>query len=64
MEAVSLCHERHSKSVPEMSWECVLKEKAEDVMHALQFPYLGEPPRSRPVDHEIPRNEDFFVRNH
>lgn len=52
------------KSVPEMSWECVLKEKAEDVMHALQFPYNGESPRSRLVDHEITRNEDFFVRNH
>ncbi|KAK3400270.1 Oxidoreductase, molybdopterin-binding domain-containing protein [Sordaria brevicollis] len=46
------------------SWQYVLKEKAEDMVHVLQFPYNGEPPGDRLVSTEITRNEDFFVRNH
>jgi sulfite oxidase len=32
--------------VPDESWETVLKEKHEDMLHLLQFPYNGEPPKS------------------
>ncbi|KAL1304367.1 hypothetical protein AAFC00_003370 [Neodothiora populina] len=52
------------KSIPDISWEYVQKEKAPDMIHVLQFPYNGEPPRDRLVETEITRNEDFFVRNH
>ena len=31
--------------IPEISWDYVLKEKAADMIHVLQFPYNGEPPR-------------------
>lgn len=34
------------------------------MIHVLQFPYNGEPPRSRLVETEITGNRDFFVRNH
>jgi sulfite oxidase len=27
------------------SWDIVKKEKSEDMIHVLQFPYNGEPPR-------------------
>ena len=27
------------------SWDYVKKEKSEDMIHVLQFPYNGEPPR-------------------
>lgn len=33
------------KGVPEISWEYVQKEKSPDMLHVLQFPYNGEPPR-------------------
>jgi len=33
------------KNVPAESWETVLEEKAKDMVHILQFPYNGEPPR-------------------
>jgi len=29
----------------ESSWDYVKKEKSEDMIHVLQFPYNGEPPR-------------------
>jgi hypothetical protein len=29
----------------DISWKYVLKEKSEDMIHVLQFPYNGEPPR-------------------
>jgi len=29
----------------ENSWDYVKKEKSEDMIHVLQFPYNGEPPR-------------------
>jgi hypothetical protein len=33
------------KNLPDISWKHVLKEKSEDMIHVLQFPYNGEPPR-------------------
>jgi sulfite oxidase len=35
--------------LPDISWKYVLKEKSEDMIHVLQFPYNGEPPRDRLV---------------
>lgn len=32
-------------NMPDISWEYVKKEKSEDMIHVLQFPYNGEPPR-------------------
>ncbi|KAJ9142947.1 Nitrate reductase 1 [Pleurostoma richardsiae] len=52
------------RSIVDKSWETVLKEKSKDMIHVLQFPYNGEPPRRRLVDTEITTNEDYFVRNH
>jgi sulfite oxidase len=33
------------KDLPDISWKYVQKEKSEDMIHVLQFPYNGEPPR-------------------
>jgi sulfite oxidase len=33
------------KNIPDESWEIVQKEKPKDMLHLLQFPYNGEPPR-------------------
>jgi sulfite oxidase len=33
------------KSVPEESWLRVIQEKHPDMLHLLQFPYNGEPPK-------------------
>ncbi|KAK3712954.1 hypothetical protein LTR37_008839 [Vermiconidia calcicola] len=52
------------KDAPEISWKYVQKEKSEDMLHVLQFPYNGEPPRSRLVETELTNNKDHFVRNH
>ncbi|OAG00100.1 molybdopterin binding oxidoreductase [Paraphaeosphaeria sporulosa] len=52
------------KNQPEISWKYVQEEKSADMIHVLQFPYNGEPPRERLVKTEITPNEDFFVRNH
>lgn len=35
------------KDLPAISWKYVQKEKSEDMLHVLQFPYNGEPPRVR-----------------
>lgn len=35
------------ENVPDISWDYVQKEKSEDMLHVLQFPYNGEPPRVR-----------------
>ncbi|MCJ1479100.1 hypothetical protein MMC13_007784 [Lambiella insularis] len=50
--------------VPAESWDIVKEEKAEDMIHVLDFPYNGEPPRDRLVQTTLTRNEDHFVRNH
>ncbi|KAI4799716.1 molybdopterin binding oxidoreductase [Aureobasidium sp. EXF-8845] len=52
------------KDLPDISWDYVKKEKSEDMIHVLQFPYNGEPPRDRLVETEITDNKDHFVRNH
>ncbi|KAH8204401.1 hypothetical protein TruAng_001452 [Truncatella angustata] len=52
------------KDLPDISWKYVLEEKSEDMIHVLQFPYNGEPPRKRLVETEITSNKDHFVRNH
>jgi sulfite oxidase len=52
------------KDLPDISWKYVLKEKSPDMIHVLQFPYNGEPPRDRLVKSEITPNPDHFVRNH
>lgn len=31
--------------MPHESWEIVKEEKADDMIHILEFPYNGEPPR-------------------
>lgn len=33
------------KDIPDISWKYVQKEKSPDMIHVLQFPYNGEPPR-------------------
>ncbi|KAH7054419.1 Oxidoreductase, molybdopterin-binding domain-containing protein [Macrophomina phaseolina] len=33
------------ENLPDISWKYVLKEKSPDMIHVLQFPYNGEPPR-------------------
>ncbi|KAH8814943.1 Oxidoreductase, molybdopterin-binding domain-containing protein [Xylogone sp. PMI_703] len=53
-----------TKNIPAESWYFVETEKAPDMIHVLQFPYNGEPPRDRLVSTLITRNEDHFVRNH
>ncbi|KAF2117113.1 Oxidoreductase, molybdopterin-binding domain-containing protein [Lophiotrema nucula] len=50
------------QDLPDISWKYVLKEKSPDMIHVLQFPYNGEPPRDRLT--AITPNPDFFVRNH
>jgi len=52
------------KNLPSISWEYVLKEKSPDMIHVLQFPYNGEPPRDRLVSTPITPNNDHFIRNH
>ncbi|KAF2084796.1 sulfite oxidase [Saccharata proteae CBS 121410] len=52
------------ENVPEISWRYVQQEKSKDMIHVLQFPYNGEPPRERLVKSEVTSNKDFFVRNH
>ncbi|PQE29127.1 oxidoreductase molybdopterin binding domain-containing protein [Rutstroemia sp. NJR-2017a BBW] len=52
------------RDIPAESWLFVEKEKSPDMIHVLQFPYNGEPPRDRLVESVITANEDHFVRNH
>jgi len=51
-------------NVPEESWERVLEEKHPDMLHLLQFPYNGEPPKSLLTKEPVTPNELHFVRNH
>ncbi|RDW78059.1 molybdopterin binding oxidoreductase [Coleophoma crateriformis] len=53
-----------TQDIPAESWDFVLKEKSPDMIHVLQFPYNGEPPRDRLVSKPITDNADHFVRNH
>ncbi|KAJ5632846.1 hypothetical protein N7490_009185 [Penicillium lividum] len=46
------------------SWRCVLREKHPDMLHLLQFPYNGEPPKRLVTSKAITPNPLHFVRNH
>lgn len=50
-------------SVPEDSWKTVLEEKHPGMLHLLQFPYNGEPPKTLLTRETITPNELHFVRN-
>ncbi|KAG0645159.1 hypothetical protein D0Z07_9167 [Hyphodiscus hymeniophilus] len=52
------------KSIPEESWLRVIQEKHVDMLHLLQFPYNGEPPKRLVTAKPITPNPLFFVRNH
>ncbi|RAL03874.1 sulfite oxidase [Aspergillus ibericus CBS 121593] len=51
-------------SVAEDSWRTVLREKHPDMLHLLQFPYNGEPPKRLVTSKVITPNPLHFVRNH
>ncbi|KAI0864103.1 sulfite oxidase [Xylaria cubensis] len=51
-------------SVPDESWETVLEEKDPKMLHLLQFPYNGEPPKSLVTECDITPNRLHFIRNH
>lgn len=50
--------------VPDDSWKTVLKEKHPEMLHLLQFPYNGEPPKRLVTAMAITPNSLHFVRNH
>ncbi|KAI3321403.1 sulfite oxidase [Xylariaceae sp. AK1471] len=52
------------RSVPEESWATVLREKDPNMLHLLQFPYNGEPPKRLVTEKPITPNPLHFVRNH
>ncbi|KAI0969643.1 sulfite oxidase [Xylaria arbuscula] len=52
------------KVVPEESWVTVLEEKDPNMLHLLQFPYNGEPPKRLVTEHAITPNPLHFIRNH
>jgi sulfite oxidase len=45
------------KDIPAESWEIVQKEKAADMIHVLDFPYNGEPPRDKLMQSKMTPNE-------
>lgn len=51
-------------TVPEDSWSTVLREKHPEMLHLLQFPYNGEPPKRLVTAKPITPNSLHFVRNH
>ncbi|RMZ17474.1 hypothetical protein D0862_00851 [Hortaea werneckii] len=51
-------------TVAEDSWETVLREKHPEMLHLLQFPYNGEPPKRLTTAKSITPNNLHFVRNH
>ena len=51
-------------TVPEDSWETVLREKHPQMLHLLQFPYNGEAPKRLVTAKVITPNPLHFVRNH
>ncbi|KAJ3556959.1 hypothetical protein NPX13_g10025 [Xylaria arbuscula] len=52
------------KNVPEESWAIVVEEKDPNMLHLLQFPYNGEPPKRLVTAHEVTPNPLHFIRNH
>ncbi|KAI7484533.1 hypothetical protein KC351_g4450 [Hortaea werneckii] len=51
-------------TVAEDSWATVLREKHPEMLHLLQFPYNGEPPKRLTTAKPITPNNLHFVRNH
>ncbi|KAJ5669695.1 hypothetical protein N7462_010765 [Penicillium macrosclerotiorum] len=51
-------------TVADDSWRTVLREKHADMLHLLQFPYNGEPPKRLVTSKVITPNPLHFVRNH
>ncbi|KAK6384381.1 hypothetical protein LTS17_001944 [Exophiala oligosperma] len=51
-------------SVPEESWLRVIQEKHPDMLHLLQFPYNGEPPKRLVTAKPVTPTSLHFVRNH
>lgn len=51
-------------SVPEESWLRVIQEKHPDMLHLLQFPYNGEPPKRLVTAKPVTPNNLHFIRNH
>jgi sulfite oxidase len=51
-------------NVPEESWSRVIQEKHPDMLHLLEFPYNGEPPKRLVTAKPVTPNELHFVRNH
>lgn len=51
-------------SVPEESWLRVIQEKHPDMLHLLQFPYNGEPPKRLVTAKPVTPNSLHFIRNH
>ncbi|KAI1742928.1 sulfite oxidase [Xylaria scruposa] len=51
-------------SVPDESWETVLEEKDSRMLHLLQFPYNGEPPKGLVTECDVTPNSLHFIRNH
>ncbi|KAJ5380728.1 uncharacterized protein N7496_003156 [Penicillium cataractarum] len=51
-------------TVSDDSWRTVLREKHPDMLHLLQFPYNGEPPKRLVTSKTITPNPLHFVRNH
>ncbi|KAI0477144.1 sulfite oxidase [Xylariaceae sp. FL0804] len=51
-------------NVPEESWAIVKEEKSPDMLHLLEFPYNGEPPKRLVTEKDITPNNLHFIRNH
>lgn len=51
-------------TLPKDSWDIVLDEKHPEMLHLLQFPYNGEPPKRLVTDKPVTPNPLHFVRNH
>ncbi|KAI1276955.1 sulfite oxidase [Xylaria sp. FL0933] len=51
-------------NVPEESWDIVQEEKDPNMLHLLQFPYNGEPPKRLVTEHDVTPNPLHFIRNH
>lgn len=51
-------------SVPDESWKTVLEEKDPEMLHLLQFPYNGEPPKRLVTEKVVTPNKLHFIRNH
>lgn len=51
-------------TVADDSWHTVLREKHSDMVHHLQFPYNGEPPKHQVTSEETISNSLHSVRNH